>query len=282
MAHVNQAPESVRQSSAAESRGRPGALRRAAAALLLLLGTGLLGINMYGLVASYPEIPQAAWDMGPIDRIRDRPSWEEMTIRPGESREEFFRRMTTAIDEYFIHYGNPDVPIWDNYILWGLTQAGFPYFYERADVDRALDRGRGQCSQFSLILAGILEENDIPARVVRLSGHVVASGQTAAGDWQILDANYGVVMPYSIDVIQQTPEMVEPYYRDIYRIIPERVRLPMVEIFGPENNRSFTVEAQKGWKAYWAERLSGVLIWVIPAFLFVGAWLLARHPRRPA
>jgi len=252
---------------------------------ITLFSGALLGIQVWGnFFWSYPVLPQSKWDMGPTDRTLESLTLQDIIQRNGETREAYFQRVTKQVDQYFIHYWSYDnaddqvfhrIPFWRNFLLSTLeiiTDKG--YFHEFIDVNEALARGYGQCSQFSLIVAGALEKSDIPTRIIRLRGHVVATGQLETGEWQILDANYGVVLPYDIKILEENSSLVEAYYAPIYENIPPSVQLPMTDIYGPEGNRIFTIIQQKGWKAYYIEKVAAYLNFMLPLLgIFIGIYL---------
>jgi len=240
--------------------------------LFISLTLGVISIS--GLWYKYPQPPQSEWDMGYMDRVREKPTLQELDMNKHEAREDYFRRITRIIDAYFVHWSPRlrkeireyrTVSIYDNYILWAVNKVlGYSYFDERSDVETALDRGWGQCSQYSLLIANILDLNAIPTKIIRLNGHVVASGQLEDGGWVILDGNYGVYIPKSIEEIEKNSEMVLSYYEEIYKRIPERVKLPMEEIYGEDGNQVLSIVQELGWKQYYVERFSYLLIWLFP------------------
>ncbi len=83
--------------------------------------------------------------------------------------------------------------------------------YERDDWRTALRLGVGYCSQQSLVLAHFLQENGVEARVAALGGHVVVAAQREAGEW-ILDPDYGVVLPFSLQRAREDAEAVRSIY----------------------------------------------------------------------
>jgi hypothetical protein len=218
--------------------------------------------------------------MGLNDRTISRLKKNDLDKQSGEEDADYFTRVTQLVDRYFIHGRARKVKPWDNYLLWlhDTLRPDKPYFRETVNIDRALRQGVGQCSQFSLIVAGVLADNGYDVRILRLLGHVVASARTQQGKWYVLDANYGVTMPHDLEYIENHPLILDEYYREIYQTIPQDVQLPMKDIFASKtNNKTYTIIGQKGWKAYYFEKFSDYLIWVLPALgLVFSFWRLRR------
>lgn len=145
--------------------------------------------------------------------------------RPTESNKDFIYRLTTVVNKAVIPYWfdqgidtyHMRIPIWENYILWAYSfiEPDTYLRYEFTDYHRALERGIGLCSEYAIIMDGFLKENGIEANVIALNGHVVSSAKVDE-KWYILDAIYGIVMPYSLEEIAQNPEIVLTYYKDTW------------------------------------------------------------------
>jgi len=59
-----------------------------------------------------------------------------------------------------------------------------------------------------------LLEKNIPSFIIGLSGHVVLRAQTDANrdQWWVLDPDYGVIIPYDIDIIENNPKIIRRFY----------------------------------------------------------------------
>ncbi len=260
-------------------------LNKTLAAILLVFAAALLLLNIYGLtLGQYPQPPKSEWDMGPSDRVLASLSVSQLYRQRDEQDEAYFQRITRQVDQYLLHGYNIPIKPWDNYLLWLHDQlrSEVNYFDETINPARALKQGIGQCSQFSLILVSVLVDQGYDARVVRLNGHVVATARSRQGTWQILDANYGVVIPHELRYVEQNPQILAPIYGPIYRQIPEGVQLPMEQLYSSaENNRIFTLKQQRGAKAYYFESLAEYLIWVLPLLAIGLARVLWRKSSQP-
>jgi len=201
----------------------------------------------------------------------------QLVRRPGEARGDFAVRATDVVNRGMAHYWRDDgavrfhvhVPPWENYFLWALgwiDPAGYGK-WEFADDDKALERGVGLCSQQAIILVRALRRAGVPAAIVGLSGHVVATAAVGPGALILLDPDYGVVVPHSLAEVQRDPDLVRPYYAAKYP--PRQVDL-LVGIYGPEGN----FVDPTGADAYTAgrrrkEAWTYTACWVLPLVLMV-------------
>jgi len=111
------------------------------------------------------------------------------------------------------HWPVGPAPLRENYIL-NLLQYVAPSYknYEYIDHERALERGYGICTQYSNALFDILEDEGFRRKVIQVPGHTLVEATTRGGKIMTLDANYGVVMPFSWEEIAEEPSIVRPYY----------------------------------------------------------------------
>lgn len=112
-------------------------------------------------------------------------------------------------------------------------------------------------------------------------GHVVATVRVddVRNEWWILDADYGVVLPYGIEAIRAQPGIVAPYYRS--RGYDEQTVATVVSNYG-KDARVFSDGARNyGVMTYWAETAAYVMIWIIPGFLAVPLALTLRSGKQP-
>lgn len=247
----------------------------------LVFSALLLAINFYGeIFGSYVLPTQANWDMGDHDRLIEELTVSDLDHRTNESDQDYFYRITKQINEYMIH-GEPNkTAIWDNYFLWlhDTVRADTPLFVENYNVARGLRKGIGQCSQHSNILFSALKNNGYDARILRLSGHVVAAVTDNEQNWYMLDADYGVVIPASLEQIEENPQSVMDYYAHSYSIISPDMRLPMIDLYGTaDDNRLFDPIKADGQKAYYFEEFANYLKWLFPIILLIIAlWGIRR------
>jgi hypothetical protein len=127
----------------------------------------------------------------------------------------------------------------------------------------------GLCSQHALIVLDALKRRGIVARLVLLDGHVVASAQVDDERWWVLDPDYGVVIPQSIEQIQEAPESVRPFYRAAGH--SEKVIDLLVQLYGPEGNMVLDGVGDPRRPAYMLravfEKVAYFLKWAIPLAL---------------
>ena len=119
-----------------------------------------------------------------------------------------------------------------------LTNTSTPQFdalrmRERDDWRAALLLGVGHCSQQSIVLAAFLRERNIESDVIGLGGHVVATARTPTGEW-VLDPNYGLVFPGTIESLAQDTERLRKTYLAAGFGAAQVDRV--VEMYGPEGN----------------------------------------------
>ena len=171
-----------------------------------------------------------------------------------------------GIDKY-----NLRVPLFENYLLF---IASFLYpeeylKYEFVDYRRAVERGVGLCSQHAIIVSEILKEKKIPSYIIGLSGHVVLRAQVDASrdEWWVLDPDYGVILPFDLDVIETDPKVIRPFYSKAgYK---QKRIIKLENIYEKEGN---AVMGEQGAKGYQIKRCRNepifyFLKWIIPCLL---------------
>ncbi|MCC9625664.1 hypothetical protein LPB41_28655 [Thalassospira sp. MA62] len=84
---------------------------------------------------------------------------------------------------------------------------------ERFDYHDIVAKGVGFCSQVSLAVTDYLQDMGVQSYVLGLNGHVVSVvGSLADGQEYIVDADYGVLVPYSRAEIEASPDLVRMSY----------------------------------------------------------------------
>ncbi len=265
--------------------------------ILFTIGIILLCINIYGLVKSlgndaiYKE--EHILFNNDIEPTSSKLLDEVLHKENIKNREEYFQKLVKAINKNIAHYWrgegrtkyNLTIPIYKNYILWfkQFTDSKHYKLYEFCDYEHALERKVGLCSQHAIIICGILEDKHIPAKIVALSGHVVAEAEVKNGDWWILDGDYGVIIPKSIEEIEKDSTLIIPYYMDNMNYnrfsITQNQNNPiplerLVKIYGADGN--FVINSVKGYcgNRYSFEKTSYYLIWIIP-LIFILPFLIS-------
>ncbi len=141
-----------------------------------------------------------------------------------ESNEDYVKRISKLVFNSMAHYWNDDtednyyqrrIPLWENYIMY-IAHLLFPpndgMGYELVDYKKALERGFGLCSQHSLAAIDILKSSNIEARLVCLQGHIVVTVLSDDLSWYIIDPDFGIVIPFDLETIQNNIDLVIPYY----------------------------------------------------------------------
>lgn len=262
-------------------------IRRSIATACLALALVLTSINIVGIVMGdrvFDTIPQNYIARSKFGRKSLITSDEQLDRRTGETAADYFQRLNDRINSHMVHIWptsaaityNASVPLFENYVLFALSKINPERFgaYEFLDVERALRRGVGLCSQVSMVASAVLQRNGFQSAMVGLDGHVIATARADDGQWYVLDPDYGVIMPYDIATIERNPELIESYYPAHHYSAAAIETLK--SIYGEEGNFIFE-EGARGYKGLGAvvETLAYFLKWAIPfALLFVAILLL--------
>jgi hypothetical protein len=172
-----------------------------------------------------------------------------------------------GIDKY-----NLRIPFYENYLLFIASYLNPEEYlkYEFVDYRKAIERGVGLCSQQAIIASEILLEKSIPSYIVGLSGHVVLRAQVdkSSDEWWILDPDYGVVIPYDIDIIENNTAIIRPFYAQAgYK---QKTISKLENIYEEEGNAVKSLE--QGVRGYQIKRSRNepifyFLKWIIPSIL---------------
>jgi hypothetical protein len=197
---------------------------------VFVLGAALLALNLYGLGFSLrsPLVVQEPTDFSHERIIASDEAWAQLKSLDQNDRRNFALRASEIIGSAMKHerYGGGDfapevyaqyymtVPAWENYFLYlfSFLKPSTYVSYELSGYRHALERGIGQCGQQAMTVIGFLEEHGFNTGFVQLNGHVVATAEVAPGEWYVLDPDYGVSIPHSIDELANSRALVETYY----------------------------------------------------------------------
>ena len=138
---------------------------------------------------------------------------------------------------------------------------------ERRDYRAAVGKGVGWCSQVALALADYLKSRDVKVSIVKLSGHVVAEAEFEGRPY-LLDADYDVVMPVSLEQAEQDPNYVARSYEQAGWPPKEAARI--AQIFGPQGNDLVTPDGYMGIEA-WIQRGSAFVQWAVPILFIIAS-----------
>ncbi len=189
----------------------------------LIVGVALMGINIYGLFPSLRNPQLYEMDGHPVS-LTPEEVYALVDRQPGEENVAYVKRLTSTVKSGVAHYWEDEgvdlyhmrVPLTENYLLYfaSLINPKRYLAYEFCNYRKAIERGVGLCSQYSLILTDILNDNDVETRIVKLDGHVVALAliDPATNTWWIVDGDNNVVIEDDISVVEQDPNMIQPYF----------------------------------------------------------------------
>lgn len=144
---------------------------------------------------------------------------------------------------------------------------------ERFDYRDIIAKGVGFCSQVSLAVTDYLQGKGVPSYVWGLDGHVVSVvGPLSDALEYVIDADYGVYLPYSRAEIEQSPELIRNIYLDAG--YDSQLADKLVGYYGSEGNGRYPM-------ARWEDVFLWIK-WIVPVLMIVVAfgilWLV--HPQR--
>jgi hypothetical protein len=207
-------------------------------------------------------------------------------------KKEYITNLNEAVNQGIAHYWrdaginkyNLRIPFYENYLLFIASYLDPEEYlkYEFYDYRRAIERGIGLCSQQAIIVSEVLLEKSIPSFIIGLSGHVVLRAQVdkSRDEWWVLDPDYGVVIPYDIDIIENNTKIIRPFYAQAGYKQKKINRLE--NIYEKEGN---AVMSEQGAKGYQIKRCSNepifyFLKWIIPCILMTSPTFLFLIRRR--
>lgn len=227
-------------------------------AILALNIWGILGRNKY--LTSIPQENQERPIFGRTKKIEDLSILDRVKH---ESKSEYLERLRISIGQHLIHFPLQKCSLLfsQNWLLWTLQATGLAYFkfYEFYDGYRALERGYGFCSQFSIVIWFFLKRAGIKASVLRFHGHVINQVFLENGQEVLVDADYQIMIPYSLEQVRATPALIDEYYKSFEnKTLLKTIYLGKYDILS-----SFHLYIR-----LLLERLLFVLKWIIPLLLF--------------
>jgi hypothetical protein len=191
--------------------------------LLFVCGTAFLSINALGLIIPLRNPAIYQYQGGKDITLTYQEALAQINKYPDEVDSAYIYRLTHVVNQSLAQYWSDEgidtyhmrVPIWENYILWFMSfKDPHTYLrYEFVDYKLALERGIGLCSEHALVMEQILQNNGLQAYIIGLAGHVAVTTKVGR-KWFILDADQGIVMPYSLEEVEQNPQIVRSYYRN--------------------------------------------------------------------
>jgi len=261
--------------------------------ILFYLGFCLFIINIIGLFISLRNESIYQENTGFADDINL--TEKELYHRVNKTvidKKEYITNLNEAVNHGIAHYWrdaginkyNLRIPFYENYLLF-IASYLYPeeYLkYEFVDYRRAIERGIGLCSQHAIIVSEILLEKSIPSFIVGLSGHVVLRAQVDEnrGEWWVLDPDYGVVIPYDIDIIENNPKIIRSFYAQAgYKL---KTISSLEKIYEKKGNVVHREQGARGYqiKRYRDEHIFYFLKWIIPCLLITPSIILFIIKRR--
>jgi hypothetical protein len=260
---------------------------------IVLVGAALLGINLWGLV--WPaDLARSYQNVLRLDDYSiDYPTAVSMLSRAAEAEPylPIENQIEVIVNRRMVHsiqgtQGGGPVSLTENWVLWALGLVDPTYAnYVLADPYAALRRGIGQCYQHALVVVGLLQERGIPSGVVSLGQHVVARA-TLRGSPYLIDADYGVVMPFDLEHARSHPADVRSAYdRAQEHFASDTLRNEQLAIVFEAYRTAPTAQAPDGIEGSVPkeklrfEARTYMLKWAVPIILLLAGGLLSVFPR---
>ena len=252
--------------------------------ILFLIGCALIAVNISGFFFSLRN--NSIYQEPKVKFTNDITLTEKEVLqaiaKDPSNIEDYLQTVNEAVNKGIAHYWLDQgidtyhlrVPIYDNYLLFGLSYVKPDIYkkYEFCDFKKGIERGVGLCSQQAIIIEGILINKGIDSNIVGLDGHVVVQAQISQKDNQywMLDPDYGVIIKTDIKEIENNPAIIRSYYSE--KGYDDKTIEKLVKIYGKEGNLVY----DKGVVGYpdcsgkkiLIEKLSYIFIWLFP-LLFI-------------
>jgi hypothetical protein len=146
--------------------------------------------------------------------------------------------------------------------------SGIPEYkrYHFANYRRSLERGIGICGDASMIMSQLLNQQNIANKILTFPGHVVVAASFDNGQQYILDADYGVIIPYSLNEFATSSTDIAKLYSEAG--YPRRDFLLFQKIYSQDYNVWDGVEHFIT-KKYYFEKISYWLKWPVPILMIL-------------
>ena len=184
---------------------------------------------------------------------------------------------TVLVEDGLLHYWSDEkrkeynltIPVYENYILYALSYYDHRMFakYQFLNWKKTIERGVAICSQHAIAESEILNERGIESNIVKLNGHVVVRAKVGENKYFILDPDFGVTLPFDIDVIEKNTKIIEPYYEGNVCDVSDMENL--TKVYDADGNKIVknAITYMVGYGNF--EIISYWLIWIIPALLML-------------
>lgn len=249
---------------------------------------GLIGLALLLLAVSPCELRPDDFtpDIDPLFALEEPLAPDEALAalhrQPSESDSEFVYRTTDVMHRAIAHHWpdartgyNARVPLRENYLLWTLSfvpTGKWEHFKKYAfwDYEKAVQRGFGLCRQYAQAMFSFFESQDLDVVYLALDGHVVVQVNLRE-ETLIVDSDYGVIIPHSIDDIRGNPAIVREYYESSPRISVIADRFATLDDM--ESNYEPPYSKANPEQQIFLEKLSYTLIFGVPIALLGIAFL---------
>ena len=264
---------------------------RRTAVALAVCGLSLLALNLVGMAVPLrsPTIDESYADFARPTTLAFDDAMAQLEALADAEPRELVAEATRVFHYGMAHVPRDDierdglshyrmrVPAWENFVLFALSFLKPDTYrdYEFCSYRKALERGTGRCGQQSMALVGFLAERGLATGFVALGGHAIATAEVAPGEWYILDADFGGVIPMSLARAQANPADVLPHYWS-----PAARERHLDKAFEPAGNEiTYGGPEARYRRACPIERVAYALKWALPLAMLTIAlamWLLAR------
>jgi len=202
------------------------------AAVCILAGVVLMGINVVGSMISPPRHPNANQQPPAREVIKQL---EQLTPTVGDGA--FAKQVTTLIfkgikHSWPINSSQLQLPFYKNWLLKIIPFLLPPIsngirnkrekikkvirYYEYLDYKDAIFRGVGLCSQHAMAVTNFMIRHGFHSETILLNGHVVNQTSFPDGNTYLLDADYGVTMPFNLEFAKKHSQAVEQIYENAH------------------------------------------------------------------
>lgn len=248
---------------------------------LFFLGIGLLSFNFYGLKVGITSPALGLFKKKPL------PNYEKLEIMKEEEKLVYLNRILKLMSDHMIniwpidnryHEFNQRLPFHENFILFFASFFKPEYQrYEFVDYRKGLARGIGQCSQYSIILVGLLNDNGIEAKILPLEGHVVTAVKAQGQKWYVVDPLKSIVLPYDISELEENPDLIVKTCQKTHQA---QAINELTKYIVKPNQPMVTILEYSGWKTYYFEKFSYIAKWVLPILLMLPLLINTVLPRK--
>ena len=268
---------------------------------IAIIALSLLGLNLYGEVRTMrvvDSVPLSEFKFKNDITLDADEALKQIKRNKDETDLEFSLRITTVIQQSLGHLdtwftAHPDryaqrIPPWENlwlFLAGHLSREPQVVKYHFADYRKTLERGVAICGDHAKMLSAILWENDIPNSILVFEkhidywehgGHVVVEVRPENDVPHLLDADFGVVMPYESTDAGARKTVVYSQFKKAGYSTDESKMLSEI-MAGEYTVYKSTWDIMK--KRYILEKSTYAIKWLLPLMLLaVSIYLLRRRP----